>query len=440
MRRIPKETLTMRPSQSFLLCGRIVFVVLVVLVLSGSVFAVGPVEKLVYRFQLPPDSASPQGGLVADPAGNLYGTTAGGVNDAGVVFELSPPATLGGLWTETILYRFGNGVGDGAKPSTTLILDKQGNLYGSTSNFPAGGRDTIFELSPPTTPGGTWTETILWTRSTSAQVKNGINLSGKLAMDAAGNFYAMASGGGNNGSGTVFELVRPKTAGAPWVQRVLYKFGAFINDGENPVGGLLLHNGVLYGATMHGGSHDGIVFQLVGKPGLWTENILYEFPGPNNPGTWGGLITDSAGNLYGTNPGAGIGYGMVYELSPPAVAGDPWVETTLHSFASIGEGRDPDSTLWRDKIGNLYGTTLSGVGDGFSTPSLGTVFKLKPPAVSGGTWTLITLHAFRGGLNDGANPYSELMQLNGAFYGTTFNGGEHCTPDIPCGTVYSIVP
>jgi uncharacterized repeat protein (TIGR03803 family) len=264
-------------------------------------------------------------------------------------------------------------------------------------------------------------------------------------MDANGNLYAIASGGGSSACecGLIFELVRPKTAGALWVERILYEFGAYANDGRTPLGDLLLRNGVLYGTTAQGGSaRHGTVFQLLPKPGLWTENILYEFPGPNNPinpPIAGGLIADSAGNLYGTTAAGGTA-GTIYELSPPAVAGDPWVETTLHSFASTGEGRNPYSTLWRDKIGDLYGTTLAGVGNGNTTPSLGTVFKLKPPAVSGGTWTLVTLHVFRSGLNDGAHPYSGLIQLNGAFYGTTFNGGEHCTPDILCGTVYSIIP
>ncbi len=121
--------------------------VLTLLIASVNSLASGPAEKVLHKFTGPPDGEYPQGALVPDANGNLYGTAVFGgscavsVKGCGIVFELSPPAVPGGDWTETILYTFTGG-SDGANPSGTLIFDKQGNLYGTRN----GG---IFELSPP---------------------------------------------------------------------------------------------------------------------------------------------------------------------------------------------------------------------------------------------------------------------------------------------------
>jgi len=183
----------------------------------------------------------------------------------------------------------------------------------------------------------------------------------------------------------------------------------------------------------------------VRKPGLWTETILYSFTGGSDGSEpYGGLIADNAGNLYGTAfaggniASCGTGCGTIYELSPPATAGNPWTETTLHAFTSPGEGKNPFGGLWSDKGGNLYGTTTTG---GRNTGTFGSVFKLKPPAVSGGVWTLAVLYYFRGAsVGDGANPYTALISVNGALYGTTLNGGKVYTETRTGGTVFSIVP
>ena len=158
---------------------------------------------------------------------------------------------------------------------------------------------------------------------------------------------------------------------------------------------------------------------------------------------------DGAGNLYGTTELGGNslprcepgGCGVIYELSPPAVAGDPWLETTLYSFLGKGDGGNPRGSLWRDKLGNLYGTASQGGiknSTGAGGPTNGTVFKLKAPDVSGGAWTLAVLHDF-GGLTvgDGNFPWSELTFVNGVFYGTTVLGGNEFSNG---GTVFSLVP
>jgi hypothetical protein len=152
------------------------------------------------------------------------------------------------------------------------------------------------------------------------------------------------------------------------------------------------------------------------------------------------VIADSEGNLYGTTTyGGGTCWcGTAYELSPPTVAGNPWTENTLYAFSNSSDGENPFAALWRDSLGNLYGTTSGGGKTSQST--LGLVFKLKPPVASGGPWTFIVLHYFSGGAHDGAHPFSALTWLNGLLYGTTENGGQNITPDIKAGTVFSVVP
>jgi uncharacterized repeat protein (TIGR03803 family) len=419
---------------------QVIFVFLVVLLVAGSALATAPTETVIYSFLGPPDGATLQGSLVADAAGNLYGTTVGGgvgISCCGIVFELSPPATVGGAWTETILYTFQES-NDGRFPLSTLIFDKLGNLYGTTAEGGTGGFGTVFELSPPTTPGGAWTETILWGFASGS---GGSAPSGKLVMDAKGNLYGTTAKGGPCGCGNVFELLPPKTSGEPWTQKVLYNFGAVAGDGVNVGPDLLLRDGILYGTTTANG---GTVFQLVPKPGFWTETTLYSF----NPGTAaadpnGGLIADSAGNLYGTTTGESVQCeegctGTIYELSPPTIAGDPWVETTLYTLVNPGDGKNPFGALLRDKLGNLYGTAYAG---GKNDGTDGTVFMLKPPAVSGGDWTFTVLHYFRGvAVGDGAGPFGALIDVKGAFYGTTYSGGKKYTETRTGGTVFSVVP
>jgi uncharacterized repeat protein (TIGR03803 family) len=407
---------------------------LVVLVFAGKSFAQFK-EKIVYEFSGSPDGSEPEASLVADAAGNLYGTTTiGGIQFSccGTVFELIPPATAGGSWSETVLYRFQGG-SDGAGPHGTLMLDKLGNLYGTTS---FGGDDavgpTVFELSPPSTPGGAWTKATLFTFS-----GNQYLVTGKLVMDAAGNLYGTSAGGGSHNAGIVFELVAPKTADASWAKRVLYEFGAFPGDAGGPGPDLLLRGGILYGVSGGGTANQGAIFSLARKPGLWTETILHSFTGSEGAYPRGGLIIDGAGNLFGTTQGDNTSNcitptdcGAIYELSPPAVAGDPWQENTLFHFSSVNTGADPYAALWHNAEGVLYGTTIYGGNGG---PNMGTVFKLVPPATAGGDWTEVVLHYFRGvPAGDGAHPTGALIWSNGAFYGTTLFGGNGN------GTVFSL--
>jgi hypothetical protein len=305
----------------------------------------------------------------------------------------------------------------------------------------------MFELTPPATPGGDWTETILW--AFPASFAKGVRPVGKLVMDARGNLYGTTQLGGINrdqcNCGVVFELVKPTSPGKLWSERVLYNFEA---AGTSPGPSLLLRGGVLYGTTQQIGTDtSGTVFQLVRQPGLWTKTDLYRFPASEALGPAGEVIADAAGNLYGTTGEAlqtcPNGCGTIYKLTPPAVTGDPWQKTTLYRFTGRADGDGPSGVLWRDKSGDLFGTTSLG-GKKNSGPGhfgCGTVFKLKPPAISETVWTFSILHDFGGApAGDGCRPLGGLTLLNGAFYGATRLGGSLSAPVDGEGTVFSVVP
>jgi len=431
----------MHRCQSSLTCARILSFAVVVLVLAGCAFAT--TEKVVYSFLAPPDGDGPGAGLVADSAGNLYGTTSGGGSascSCGTVFELSPPTTSGGAWTERTLYSFQGGTADGARPVGTLIFDKDGNLYGTTTQGGTNNPGTVFELSPPATAGGVWTETLLWIFN-----PNGVGgtTPASLAMDAEGDLFGTGYQGGANRAGVVWELLKPRVGfNTAWVEKVLYSFGSVANDAVNPGPNIIFRNGVIYGTTT--GGCCGTVFQLVNHSGVWAETVLYRFTGVEGAVPLGGVVLDAAGNLYGTLYGAGpdpCSCGAIYELSPPAVANDPWQETTLYTFTYHGDGGSPAGRLWRDSLGDLFGTaTQGGIKTGVGDQTYGTVFKLKAPAVAGGAWLLQPLHDFAGvPANDGSLPSGQLTLVNGLLYGTTFIGGNGFAAGGG-GTVFSVVP
>ena len=152
----------MRSGKSSLTFDRVLSLACAVLLPISTAFAT--TEKVVYSFQGSPDGSSPQASLVADSSGNLYGTTEVGGAGFGTVFELSPPATAGGAWTEQVLHAFQNDSIDGTLPTGTLVSDKEGNLYGTTQQGGPHNTGTIFELSPPATAGGEFFEGIFASR------------------------------------------------------------------------------------------------------------------------------------------------------------------------------------------------------------------------------------------------------------------------------------
>jgi uncharacterized repeat protein (TIGR03803 family) len=418
---------------------------------GANAIAAGPVELVLHSFAGAPDGANPAAGLVADAGGNLYGTTTlGGTDSAcscGTVFKLSAPSVLGGAWTETLLYTFKGSTADGKAPHGALTFDKVGNLYGTTQSGGPGNTGTVFELTPPLSQGGAWTEKVLFFFASDGS--QGKWPSGTLIFDGVGNLYGTTEGGGAVRGcvvcGTVFQLKPPATQGAAWTETILYTFGSVANDGLQPGPGLLLRSGALYGTTQVGGTTQlGTVFELVQNSGVWSENLLYTFPGGSGgSGPLGRLIFDSAGNLYGTaraggNPNSGCpeGCGMVFELLPPSTPGNPWQESVLYTFRGGLDGGGPVGGVVRDTVGNVYGTAAVGGVPG-SAGNNGVLFKLNLPTVAGGAWTETILHTFGGSTaSDGRLPASPLIIVDGKFYGTTNQG----TTTSNLGTVFRVVP
>lgn len=355
---------------------------------AGTAFELSPAagggwtEKVLHSFGAVGDGVRPHARLVIDSSGKLYGTTVrGGLNDAGSVFELSPNSD--GSWTETLIHSFQNDGTDGFQPQGSLILDAAGNLYGTTYAGGRGHYGTVFELTPDS--DGSWTETIL--HSFINDNVDGVNPEAELVFDGAGNLYGTTTLGGVGtcsssnkavGCGTVFEL-SPRSGGH-WAERVLHSFiSNTTTDGYIPEGGLVIDQaGNLYGTAVVGGLYSqGITFQLKpAGPGVWSELVLYNF-GQKGDGAVpvSNLVLDSVGNVYGVTSSGGTGKGTVYELTP-TVSGT-WTETALWNFCAAGgtcpDGKGPEGSLIFDGSGNLYGTTYLG-----GSLGAGSVFELTP--------------------------------------------------------------
>jgi uncharacterized repeat protein (TIGR03803 family) len=398
---------------------------------QGIVFELMPngsggwTEKVLHNFGNGTDGSEPWGSLILDRAGNLYGTTAGGgMHRGGTVFELTPNGSGG--WTEKTLFNFDNGI-DGARPAAGLIFDAAGNLYGTTVFGGIHGSGIVFELMP--NGSGGWAEKVL---RNFGNGYNGVWPNASVILDAAGNLYGTTSGGGSYGLGTVFELT--PTHGGQWTEKLLYNFSLNGRDGFWPEAGLISDAaGNLYGTTSTGGASTyGAVYELMPSgSGGWTEKVLHSFSLYTDPAGGqtpiGGLILDRAGNLYGTTYlGGTYQYGTVFELTPNGSGG--WTDTVLHTFGSGTDGVGPWAGLILDRAGNLYGTTPWG-----GTYSNGIVFELTPNG-SGG-WTETVLHNFGSG-TDGSQPLTSLIfDAVGNLYGTTQAGGTYGG-----GTVFELTP
>jgi uncharacterized repeat protein (TIGR03803 family) len=345
---------------------------------SGSAWIFSP----LYSFQAGSDGAYPYTGVNFGPDGALYGATYSGGGSGcghgcGTVYRLTPPATacktaLCG-WNETVLYRF-TGDTDGAAPRSAMAFDQSGNLYGTTisggmSDCNGGtGCGVVYKL---TRSGGSWTHSVLYSFAGGV---DGVAPTSGLIFDGSGNVYGTTSGGGTYGQGTIYRLT-PSESG--WTENILYSFSGG-TDGANPLAGLTFDGfGGLYGTALNGGGapgDGGTIFQLSPSGGNWILSVLYTFTGVDNGGLqpYGGVIKDSAGNLYGTTGSGGPyqGDGTVFELTP---SGGGWAFTTLHGFTGGDNGLDPFGALVLDASDNLYGTATYG-----GTHGDGVIFQLTP--------------------------------------------------------------
>ncbi len=479
-----------------LLVGILGFCV-VILVSAPRSVAADEFDRVLYSFcstggEVCTDGAGPSAGLIMDNEGNLYGTTYyggsgpyGGRGGAGVpaavkrgipghgrhaqgpasqpqaiassggggtVFELIPNRNKT-AWTYKVLYSFCSepGCADGANPAASLIMDKTGNLFGTTESGGDNG-GTVFELTP-NSARTSWTQKVLYRFCAAAQCADGAEPVAGLIMDSAENLYGTTALGGARGDGTVFELT-PNSAKTSWTHKILYSFCTQTNcaDGAYLDAGLIMDSsGSLYGTTYEGGANSqGVVFELTpnAKKTAWTQSVLYSFCEQSdcNDGAEpdAGLIMDSAGNLYGTTQYGGVtgDNGVVFELihdapkpaAPggmgPSVPNAPppaWTEQVLYSFcrhADCTDGSNPYSGVILDKSsGKLYGMTGYG-----GTRGDGTAFELKLN-FNKTKWNERVIYSFcaQVGCVDGSEPSagSLIMDSSGTLYGATYAGGAY---------------
>ncbi len=381
-------------------------------------------QTILYSFKGSKDGGLPFAGLLADTAGNLYGTlTEGGSAGNGAVFKLTPPAKARKPWTKKLLHSFAGGPKDGADPQGGLIADASGNLYGTTVSGGAG-FGTAFELIKPAPGKSAWKAKLLYVFNGG---QDGSMPDGSLLLDAAGNLYGTTSEGGGGGAttcvvggapvycGTVFRLSPPAHGKAAWAETILYSFVGGANDAAVPRAGLIANGGfTLFGTTQYGGPFDfGTVFSLTPPPGgqgAWTESVLLFFPAGAGVAPQCTLLMDNVGTLYGTSNES------VFSVS----ANDQY--SLLHHFTGQDGAYPGYAGLVADASGNLYSTTSAG---GLNSNN-GTIFEMTPPAAGQTAWTQTVLHTFGGNPDDGQTPYAPVIRdAAGALYGTTFNGGTY---------------
>ncbi len=363
-------------------------------------------QKVLYTFTGGSDGGQPVAGVIFDPAGNLYGVTrSGGLYNYGTVFELTP--SPGGTWTETVLYNFTGGA-DGSVPVGGLATDGIGDLFGTASQGgdPGTHCGTLFELPTLGTSGHF---TVLYTFQPHYEYSDGCDPLAKLYFvpgDPGGLWGTTTNGGRNYGTTFIFDL-DGNTYGS-------YPFSGA--NGQNIYGGI---NDWGYGATYWGGgSGEGEVYDMFpmghikGIHSFITTNMFgYNPMGELVTATVGGVPT-----MYGTTSAGGAGGdGTVYALSQTKT----WAISLLHSFSGQ-DGSTPAAGLAMDSEGNLYGTTSSG---GTNSGNAGTVFELTPGANK--TWTLTMLHSFSGGADGGVVDSPVVLDNAWNLYGTTVYGGAY---------------
>ncbi|MGA7686751.1 MAG: choice-of-anchor tandem repeat GloVer-containing protein [Terriglobales bacterium] len=285
-------------------------------------------ETIIYSFQGGNDGAFP-GTLLRDPAtGVFYGVTfIGGSYGAGIAFSLTPPSQGQTNWTETILHTFTGG-SDGGYPYCTFHEDASGALYGTATTGGFLGSGDVYKLTPPTQGETNWNETVLYSFGGEGFGDAG-NPSNNLLADASGNLYGIATTGGSGvvpvNVGAIFELSPPSGGGTTWTETIIYSFtGA--KDGADPDNDLIMDGkGVIYGATDSAGIHEnGTTFKLeppAAGQTAWTFKLLWDFRGdPDGKNPAGGLTPVKLGKkwvLFGEslNGGTNDSDGDVYELT-----------------------------------------------------------------------------------------------------------------------------
>jgi uncharacterized repeat protein (TIGR03803 family) len=389
------------------------------LLVVSTPFAFAQTENVLYSFPGSPTGSGSAARLTLHD-GKLYGTTSGGGNGYGTVFELSPGGS--GTWNENTLYTFTGGA-DGNDPDYSyVIFDSAGNLYGTTVFGGKYEHGVVFELSPS---ANGWTESVLHSFSGrySSYPANG------LVMDSAGNLYGTTdnccSGPGEDGAG-VFELMKSSS----WTEKTLFTYPS-----AGSAGLAIDSHGDLFGyAYIKSGTTT--VFELSpdGKGG-WTEKSLYMLTIAQGALSLNGSpALDKHGNLYGVTEYTGPeGYGTVFKLSPSSTE---WTYQLLYNFNGTTDGSHPVGGPTLDSKGNIYGTTQLGGAycEAEDGGGCGEVYKLTLQA--DGNYTEQVLWSFDVTNNGGGFPLAPvILNSSGDIFGTTPTAGANGQ-----GNVYELTP
>jgi uncharacterized repeat protein (TIGR03803 family) len=392
---------------------------------------------------------SAPGELVADAAGNLYGAAqeAGAFHGHGLIFELVGGTHFKRLYTfcEHGLHRI---CPNGALPKSPLTIDNAGNLYGVTNEGGANDAGIAFELVPPAIGGTTWTLTNLHDFCGIGDPA----CPGGVGVPAAGFAYAgRTSGALYDGTSPLYGVTtgstdRPGVAGAvyaltpgsPWTTSLVYAFcqqgGNDCTDGAGPMTSPVMDaSGNLFGNTQAGGGpvDGGVVYELTPPTsGSWTEVVLHSFCSGGLPACADGsfpqdrVTLGADGNIYGTTAEGGRTCagaaaptcGVVYEIVPNGTSS---VETVLHRFCAKSDcmdGANPVAGLAIDNAsGTLYGTTEGGGNAGSGPGGAGVLFSLQ-----GTTYKVLHRFCSFADCSDGQSPQNAMLfGPNGFLYGPT---------------------
>jgi uncharacterized repeat protein (TIGR03803 family) len=358
-------------------------------------------HRTLYRFLGNADGYGPFNGVTIGRAGVLYGMTEyGGTNQAGVqgcgtIYQLTPPSGSVTTFTKTTLHVFAVGTpGDGCGPqNSSLLLAKNGSLYGTTVSGGGGGKKgTLFRLDPPARGGTAWTETILYSF---AGARDGQGPVGTLSMDSDGYLYGVTAGGGSAGFGTVWQFAPASVVPPAGQKTILYNFtggtdGAYPEFGVTaPIPGPLTSQLLIYGTTQGGGGAAAcsggcgtlfVLSRISNQSASYTESVAHSFAGGTDGATPAAGVVVRDGQIWGTTQYGGSGscpsgcgtiFGYVRNISKPN--GAMKYESAYDFTGTSSDGSQPATGLAVDKAYKLYGMTLNGGID-----NEGTTFEYVP--------------------------------------------------------------
>ena len=322
------------------------------------------------------------------------------------------------------------GCPDGEEPWASLLMADNRHFFGmaefggphATSLYNGG---VVYELIRNN--DGSWTYKNVYSFCAQADCADGDRPESDLIVDKDGDLYGTTWHGGQYGQGTVFQL---RKSGASWIETVIHSFHCVqpsCSDGQEPSAGLTYAGQAtgtpwdefspLYGTTRTGGSYGkGTVFRLTNDGPSWNETVIHAFATSRDPA--GGMIMDGSGNLYGATRGEGAnGGGVFYRLNH-----DSWSETILHQFCSetdCADGQTMGSRPVTDASGNLYGATWYG-----GAHSGGVAFELMRKKGFGYTYKVLSDFC-NASTCTGGNIVGIVMDNAGDLYGATIGGGSN---------------